>query len=45
MSQIVDDQPIGEIGWAPDASQPKPARRGSGTASLTQALKPPAPRL
>lgn len=27
-------------GWAPDPSQPKPARRGSATASLTQALKP-----
>jgi hypothetical protein len=29
------------IGWAPDASQPKPARRGSAVASLTAALKPP----
>ena len=28
-------------GWAPDPSQPKPARRGSGT-SLAAALKPPA---
>lgn len=28
-------------GWAPDASQPKPARRGSATASLAAALKPP----
>lgn len=27
-------------GWAPDASQPKPARRGSGMASLADALKP-----
>jgi SAM-dependent methyltransferase len=27
------------IGWAPDASQPKPARRGSATASLAAALK------
>jgi len=26
-------------GWAPDASQPKPARRGSATASLADALK------
>jgi SAM-dependent methyltransferase len=26
-------------GWSPDASQPKPARRGSGTASLAEALK------
>lgn len=25
-------------GWAPDPSQPKPARRGSGTTSLVQAL-------
>ncbi|GGB15804.1 SAM-dependent methyltransferase [Sphingomonas metalli] len=25
-------------GWAPDPSQPKPARRGSGTASLAQTL-------
>lgn len=29
-------------GWVPDASQPKPARRGSATASLAAALKPPA---
>lgn len=29
-------------GWAPDESQPKPARRGSATASLAQALKPKA---
>jgi len=29
-------------GWAPAPSQPKPARRGSGTASLADALKPPA---
>ena len=27
-------------GWAPDPSQPKPARRGSASASLAQALKP-----
>ncbi|WBO21181.1 class I SAM-dependent methyltransferase [Sphingomonas abietis] len=27
------------IGWAPDASQPKPARRGSAVASLASALK------
>lgn len=26
-------------GWAPDPSQPQPARRGSATASLAQALK------
>ncbi len=26
-------------GWSPDPSQPKPARRGSATASLTDALK------
>lgn len=26
-------------GWAPDASQPKPAKRGSATASLADALK------
>ncbi|MEZ5712036.1 MAG: methyltransferase domain-containing protein [Sphingobium sp.] len=26
-------------GWKPDASQPKPARRGSATVSLTEALK------
>lgn len=30
-------------GWSPDASQPKPARRGSATASLTDALKPQDP--
>ena len=28
------------IGWAPDASQPRPARRGSATASLAEALRP-----
>jgi NADH dehydrogenase [ubiquinone] 1 alpha subcomplex assembly factor 5 len=28
------------IGWAPDESQPKPARRGSGVASLAAALRP-----
>jgi SAM-dependent methyltransferase len=27
-------------GWAPSPDQPKPARRGSGTASLAAALKP-----
>ncbi|WP_404333537.1 methyltransferase domain-containing protein [Sphingomonas sp. MMS12-HWE2-04] len=27
-------------GWAPDASQPQPARRGSATTSLAAALKP-----
>lgn len=27
------------IGWAPDASQPKPAKRGSATASLAEALR------
>jgi hypothetical protein len=27
-------------GWAPSPDQPKPAKRGSGTASLAQALKP-----
>ena len=27
-------------GWAPDASQPKPARRGSAVQSLADALKP-----
>ncbi len=32
-------------GWGPDASQPKPARRGSATASLAAALQvPPAPQ-
>ena len=29
-------------GWAPHPDQPKPARRGSGTASLADALKPKA---
>lgn len=28
-------------GWAPDPSQPKPARRGSATTSLADALRPP----
>lgn len=28
------------IGWAPDESQPRPARRGSATASLAAALRP-----
>jgi hypothetical protein len=27
-------------GWAPDESQPKPAKRGSAVASLAEALKP-----
>jgi SAM-dependent methyltransferase len=27
-------------GWAPDPGQPQPARRGSGVASLAEALKP-----
>ena len=27
-------------GWAPHPDQPQPARRGSGTASLTEALRP-----
>jgi SAM-dependent methyltransferase len=30
------------IGWAPDESQPRPARRGSATASLAAALRPKA---
>ena len=30
-------------GWAPAPSQPKPARRGSGTTSLADALKPSTP--
>ena len=30
-------------GWAPDPSQPKPARRGSATASLAAALSSPRP--
>ena len=29
------------IGWAPSPDQPKPARRGSATASLAAALRPP----
>lgn len=28
-------------GWAPDPTQPKPARRGSATTSLADALRPP----
>lgn len=28
-------------GWAPGPDQPQPARRGSGTTSLAQALRPP----
>jgi NADH dehydrogenase [ubiquinone] 1 alpha subcomplex assembly factor 5 len=31
-------------GWAPAPDQPRPARRGSATASLADALKPPAGR-
>lgn len=31
-------------GWAPDPSQPKPAARGSGSASLADALRPGTPR-
>lgn len=30
-------------GWAPDQSQPQPARRGSATASLAEALRPKRP--
>lgn len=30
-------------GWRPDPSQPKPARRGSATVSLAEALKTPKP--
>jgi SAM-dependent methyltransferase len=29
------------LGWSPSPDQPKPARRGSGTVSLTEALKRP----
>jgi SAM-dependent methyltransferase len=29
------------LGWAPSPDQPRPARRGSGTVSLADALKPP----
>lgn len=32
------------IGWAPSPDQPRPARRGSATASLAEALKPGAPK-
>ncbi|TKD50377.1 class I SAM-dependent methyltransferase [Sphingomonas baiyangensis] len=32
-------------GWAPDPSQPKPARRGSGSASLAEALRTPGKRV
>lgn len=42
------DGKIGEVfelvfltGWAPAPDQPQPARRGSGTQSLAQALRPP----
>jgi hypothetical protein len=31
-------------GWAPDPSQPKPARRGSATSSLAAALQVPTDR-
>ncbi|OYY72250.1 MAG: SAM-dependent methyltransferase [Sphingomonas sp. 28-63-12] len=31
-------------GWAPAPSQPQPARRGSGTQSLADALRPPRPK-
>lgn len=31
-------------GWAPSPDQPRPARRGSGTMSLADALKPPPER-
>lgn len=41
------DGKVGEVfeivylsGWAPSPDQPKPARRGSGTVSLAEALKP-----
>jgi NADH dehydrogenase [ubiquinone] 1 alpha subcomplex assembly factor 5 len=30
-------------GWSPSPDQPQPARRGSATASLAEALKPPLP--
>ncbi len=46
-SQADPDGRIGETfrlvhfsGWAPHPDQPQPARRGSGTASLAEALKP-----
>jgi len=31
------------LGWSPSPDQPKPARRGSGTVSLADALKTPHP--
>lgn len=31
------------LGWSPSPDQPRPARRGSGTVSLAEALKPPLP--
>ncbi|HEX8061719.1 MAG TPA: methyltransferase domain-containing protein [Allosphingosinicella sp.] len=31
------------LGWSPSPDQPKPARRGSGTVSLAEALKPGSP--
>jgi NADH dehydrogenase [ubiquinone] 1 alpha subcomplex assembly factor 5 len=34
---------ISLIGWAPSPTQPQPARRGSGTASLGDVLRPPRP--
>ncbi len=46
-SQADPDGRIGEAfrlvhfsGWAPHPDQPQPARRGSGTTSLAEALKP-----
>lgn len=47
MAQADPDGRVAEIfrlihfsGWAPHPDQPQPARRGSGTASLAEALKP-----
>jgi hypothetical protein len=47
MGQADPDGRVGESfrlihfsGWAPHPDQPQPARRGSGTASLAEALKP-----
>ena len=31
------------LGWSPSPDQPRPARRGSGTVSLAEALKPSSP--
>jgi hypothetical protein len=46
-AQCDPDGKIGErfeivymIGWSPAPDQPRPAKRGSATASLTEALKP-----